>query len=320
MLKCEICGTGVLEDDNFCVSCGANLYLQVNHLATHWNDGIDESITIHWLAQCQRRLLFPIEQTEEIPFVAFEYGWKVLNRIYDLADAPPSGSRFDGEPRVVNRIISVLSSYELIGDTIDKNKDLILKLCDCVLEKRDEAFLGGTRGTITLEDAPASAQRVKNTATELCKTLETAVDGGEYEAAAIALLKILYGVRNVRVHAALPKEAKSVLRQGDSVPRYRTQGAALRANTQEVFFLTEIILSIGKALVGAKASLSQPELELLIRSRIGQLCKDITRRVAAWRSPNSPLSGGEISASEHERLKILLANAHLEIDRLNRAP
>ena len=74
MLICERCGETSNSDDNFCLSCGRDLSLKAE-----WTREVAEANNIHWLAQCQRRLFSPIDESEEVPFVAFEYGWKALN-------------------------------------------------------------------------------------------------------------------------------------------------------------------------------------------------------------------------------------------------
>jgi hypothetical protein len=76
MLICERCGETSNSDDNFCMSCGRDLSLKAE-----WTREVAEANSIHWLAQCQRRLFSPIDESEEVPFVAFEYGWKALNRL-----------------------------------------------------------------------------------------------------------------------------------------------------------------------------------------------------------------------------------------------
>lgn len=40
------------------------------------------SNNINWLAQCQRRLKYPIDQSDRVGLTAFEYGWKSFNNIY----------------------------------------------------------------------------------------------------------------------------------------------------------------------------------------------------------------------------------------------
>ena len=83
MRMCIFCGTPALYDQTECSGCGYDL-----NQKPEWSQSVEEANNLHWLAQAQRRLVLPIEQSDEIPFLAIEYSWKVLNRFDNAIQVP----------------------------------------------------------------------------------------------------------------------------------------------------------------------------------------------------------------------------------------
>jgi hypothetical protein len=42
---------------------------------------MDQAIALHWMAQAERRLDFPVDSTEDGGWSAFEYAWKALHSV-----------------------------------------------------------------------------------------------------------------------------------------------------------------------------------------------------------------------------------------------
>jgi hypothetical protein len=112
MRSCENCGAELEPDDVNCPACIAALELQlhVDEARPKWSEKIDEYVCFHWLAQCQRRLMFPVDETEEIPYVAFD---RARRRSSDRG-ATHAGRRKHGDDEVtVFAIMAAVLGREL---------------------------------------------------------------------------------------------------------------------------------------------------------------------------------------------------------------
>src|SRR5678816_3802810 len=105
---CEICGHKVDKDDNYCWVCGHNLLR--NELP--WTEEVEEANNLHWLAQIQRRLVLPTDSTEKRPFLAFEYGWKVLENLHNSLSIPEIVDSTTGKKRKRNTKEKILYLFD----------------------------------------------------------------------------------------------------------------------------------------------------------------------------------------------------------------
>jgi hypothetical protein len=306
-MRCENCDTEVLPDDNFCHVCGDDLQsqLQVNESRPQWTDKIDEAVCFHWLAQCQRRLMFPVEATEEIPYVAFEYGWKVVNRLYNQLKVPKQIDPKTGKKRKATAKESLIYLLEHFGATstvIDENRGRIERLCDCVLEIPDPTRMSERRGFIAFDesfgeipedDSPddKTAEESKTTAKAVCTGLRDALATDDRSNFANALADMLLSVRNARVHATLSKPTQRRLGNEDHASirikrRYGEDGMPIPdPSDYEINETAEIQLAIGKILLRAKTGQSPEDVENIVRSRVKQIKDEIYQRVTKWRRP-----------------------------------
>ncbi len=91
MLVCPKCGTQLPFWSNYCGDCGQSLHLVKKETTLKWDESIAQAEVLKWLAQCERRLIHPLDSTERTGLSAFEYGWKAFNALY---------AQFDGKPDI----------------------------------------------------------------------------------------------------------------------------------------------------------------------------------------------------------------------------
>ena len=244
----------------------------------------------------------PMEPTEEIPFLAFEYAWKVVNRLYNSLSIPKVRDQKTGKTRDANAKESTLylfEKYDATSAIIEANKKKIQELCDCVLEVSDRAKILGKRVYVVFEEAPPEeAMELRKSAIEKCERLARAVDVGNQRDASEALVESLLSVRNARVHAAVDNPKEKSPPGGELVDSTRTERKqkgikhidlasggtiqSVRREDYEIHTVAEIALSIGKILISKKTSQALDEITDLVDSRTSQLVIAIYERVQEW--------------------------------------
>jgi hypothetical protein len=283
---CERCAEPV-EDDDFCCMCGCYLWLQESHFKAPWSEGVVEANNIHWLAQCQRRLEFPVEGTEEKSFAAFEYAWKVINRLYNELTIPKvldADSMKWREANAKESTLFLFKNYDVTRAVIERNRVLIQSFCDCVLEVSDKACMGEKRGFITFDDVSATkASQLRESSVAKCETLVKAIDLKDYEAAAAALVETLLSVRNARVHASYYKKGAKLPVGGAGYSQRRSRDGSDKRRDYEIYVVATILLSIGIVVIAGKTKTDATEIEELVNSRAGQLAKAIYDTVTSWK-------------------------------------
>lgn len=291
MLTCKNCGNeSVQPEDNFCTACTRPILPKVRPGGTIWTVSLDEAVCFHWLAQCERRLTFPIESTEEMPYVAFEYGWKVINRFYNELELSESTDPKAGKKQslpVKKSFLHLLEKLEVIDKVIDENRDLIAKLCDCVLETPDSERMKEKRGFITFDQSSVEdAKEAKVTAVAVCRALRVGLESNDSAKTAEALIGALISVRNARIHATLPKpDTRHLGTSADSVRRLRHTSETHKSDDHsdyEINVTAVMLLSIGKILLSAKTKRNRDDVEDIIRSRMRQMMDEIYERVSRW--------------------------------------
>jgi hypothetical protein len=138
-------------------------------------DSIENNI--NWLAQCKRRIYYPIDHSERVGLSAFEYGWKSFNNIYDEFK---SGS-------AKNRMYECLDRY-LDSDEFFKNHQHDLeKFCtiDHRIYVQDENYN-------SLNPKLSSQVEELQKSILACNHIETPKK----------LIDCLYTIRNARIHGS----------------------------------------------------------------------------------------------------------------------
>jgi hypothetical protein len=253
MKRCTLCGNTMEDSWGCCMVCRTDVANMIE-----WNEGLEQADNLHWLARAQRRIEIPIESSDEIPFLAIEYSWKVLNRLYGSLPVekirdPKTGKMRDENAR--ERIVRLFDNLNVIQEIIDANKLRIDTLCKCILEEG---------GDITFEDG--------------CQTLAASIRDNNYKEAAEALIKTLYSVRNARVHAQVSEPGQRDV-GGEVGSNVRIRGPGEK---DEVYTIAEILLSIGKILIRARTQMPKEHIEIIVRSRVFQLAQMIYERVKSW--------------------------------------
>lgn len=268
------------EGDLYCIACGYDLERKLE-----WTPDVEEANNLHWLAQAQRRLVLPIESTEYIPFLSFEYSWKVLNRLYNSIPIPKVFDPEKGKNRERNaqeKILYLIHHVDATKTIIDRNEARIGKLCDCVLEIPDRNYFTGKRGYVDFDDAsPEQAADLRKCAIDQCQTLMDAVLKKDYEEGTTALIKALYSVRNARVHANVFIPEKAPL-GGSSESSRRARKASNQKHDYEINTIAELMLSVCKILLAAKTSQPVDHIDDLVISRTSQIAREIYSEVVKW--------------------------------------
>src|SRR5262249_54304041 len=120
------------------------------------------------------------------------------------------------------KILYLFQYYDVLQRLMDRNRDLIERLCDCVLEVSDKAYFGDKRGFISFDDEAQEDAIIK------CKRLANSMSHPiDYEQAADTLIDALLSVRNARVHASVrkPEEPEELPIGGESYSSVTIRGA-----------------------------------------------------------------------------------------------
>jgi hypothetical protein len=302
MYACANCRTEVQDDDNWCENCGCNLWLQTDHLRLQWTPTIDEANNIHWLAQSKRRLEVPIESTEDISFLAFEYAWKVINHLYNALAIPKIHDPATGknrEPTAKESVLHLFKRYDVANAILELNRDLIKGLCDCVLQVSDHAYYGDIRGYVKFDNSvQKNLPEIRQKATEQCNELAKSLDTGDDSLAIERLIDVLLSIRNARVHASVMKTATKPPVGGSPQSSRRSRGTGITDDTgkrhdYEIYTVAEIIRSMGEIVISAKIDKPLKDIQEWVRSRVGQLACEIYERVQSWGPDLSRITGKE---------------------------
>jgi hypothetical protein len=131
---------------------------------------------INWLAQCKRRMYYPIDHSDKVGLSAFEYGWKSFNNIFD---------EFSGTAK--KKMYDCLDRYLDFDDFFQNHQQDLEKFCSIdhkiYMEDKDYNSLN-----------PKLSIQVK----ELQKSI---LAFNHYETPK-RLVDCLYTVRNARIHGS----------------------------------------------------------------------------------------------------------------------
>ncbi len=142
-----------------------------------WDESIPDDMCINWLAQCKRRLYYPLDSSERAGLSAFEYAWKAFNNLY----AP-----FPGKPDK-KKMYACLDVYLNKRDFIETNRSRIVALCDDI-----------SSGKFAIHGLANHDLFPK--AHEYSKGLEKALKSDDEDWGTKALVDLLYIFRNARIH------------------------------------------------------------------------------------------------------------------------
>lgn len=132
---------------------------------------------INWLAQCKKRMYYPVDRPDYAGLTAFEYGWKSFNNLYSEFKSGPDREKMR----------ACFKKYVSAKDFFEKNRKSLIKFCDIDhhIYMMDDQYgnLGPKIGNQVLQ-------------------LKEAIDKEEYQTIIENLMACLYTVRNARIHGS----------------------------------------------------------------------------------------------------------------------
>lgn len=132
---------------------------------------------INWLAQCLRRMRYPIDNSERVGLSAFEYGWKSFNSLYSKFNAKTDRQRmYDCLEKHLNH-----ESF-----FVDNERDLH-RFCE-------------VDHKIYIADDNYNALNPK--LSSQVQSLKEALNSKNYVTTPLRLVDCLYTVRNARIHGS----------------------------------------------------------------------------------------------------------------------
>lgn len=137
----------------------------------------DYNMCLNWLAQCKRRLYYPLDTSERSGLSAFEYAWKAVNNLY----AP-----FPGRPDK-KKMYACLDAYLNKRNFLETNRSRMITLCNDV-----------SSGRFAIYDVAARDLFPK--ACIHSDELKRAVSSNDENLGAEALVDLLDVFRNARIH------------------------------------------------------------------------------------------------------------------------
>jgi hypothetical protein len=269
VLKCIPCdcetGFGSVPGE-FCVDCGTQIQ-RVIWTGEVWTPSHPDATVLNWLAQCERRMCFPVDSTEDAGFAGFEYAWKVFNHLYQ-----PCGKANDG---AMQKARFCLQEYLNAEEFADRERHSINSLCHYVLHD-DPEYMEDTRITIDLPEQDDDRTRtILRRATNHCKHVRKALKSRKHIDALVGTVRTLYELRNARIH-------------GDIIAGTEKVGKP-RVSSVEFGTVLGLLVNLDIAVLAGKSRAPQETIRDLITSRTLQLVREIHTRATNWVLPSDTL-------------------------------
>jgi len=238
---CQYCGYQSPPDHSFCENCGWDLATPERI----WYEGLTGATVIHWLAQAQRHLDYPLDSSERSGWPAFDYAWRAFNHLYNLLEP--------GKFNEMDRAKKALEKTEL--------PTLVLRL-ERVAASAPQAVSNTTESTTSIKTTSWSSLE------ELCKRLANRTKDAE-PLAPMEFVKTIYGRRNIRTHGS---------EEGGSLKTARRV-----YESDLVKWGTKVMIDICEHLVpyALKTPYSPLDVKGYIRSRELQLIDELQTGIAA---------------------------------------
>jgi hypothetical protein len=217
-----------------------------------WHEGVPEATKLNWLAQCWRRLRYPVDDSERTGLPAFEYAWKVFNALY----VEHTGKRER------DKVVQCLDQYLDQPAFLRRERDVIERFCDRVLNQ--EVHLSFEEGSEGYKQWAARTHPIMNR----CRELKDALGQNDFRKAADRLGNMLYDLRCCRIHGEV-----STTRVGSKQGRHVTTAA-------------QILERLCRAVLSRKTGRKEADLDQMIEYRLIELVHDLRenalRYAARW--------------------------------------
>ena len=132
---------------------------------------------INWLAQCKKKVDYPVDRSDRAGLTAFEYGWKSFNNLYSEFKVGPDREKMR----------ACLDKYIVAQDFINANKKSLVGFCDI-------------HHRIYMTDAQYEGLNPK--LSSQVQRLKESIAAGDHSGVMTHLLDCLYTVRNARIHGS----------------------------------------------------------------------------------------------------------------------
>jgi hypothetical protein len=235
-IRCDKCWRTVASGESTC-KCGWFVDLP----DFRWNPHVPQAYVLHWMAQCHRKLHYPLDESERGRWPAFDYAWRTFNYLYNQITP--------GTSRDMARIRASLEQTD--------TELLLIRLREIAAR-----FAKGTSDPAVDRFALLDSESDHVLAiTKLEKMLSTL--GGENDQSRESVtqfIKEIYTARHARVHGHVQA------------------GVSLHKTTEEIVLLDWMIESISDAnkfLLVHLSDLKEPQINAYILSRVFQLLKQI---------------------------------------------
>lgn len=225
-----------------------------------WHPALPDAIVLHWLAQSERRENFPLDSSEGVGLAAFEYAWKAFNQLYDGFGNPDA----TGMARVRLCLRAYLDASAFVRD----HKESLSELCHYVLNDDQKLKDEFKKIVIAFPGEPEQRiQRILKKAASCCKQIRSAMKSGNPYPAVEEMSRVLYALRNARIHGHYEAASIRVPRQGHPVP-----GSPPTDKFKTILFL---LRELDVSLLAGKLKVPETDIRELVTSRTLQLVQEI---------------------------------------------
>lgn len=247
-------------DANFCQYDGEKV-TGIEWKGKSWNENLPEAGILHWLAQSQRREKVPLDSSEGVGLIAFEYAWKVFNQIYDSFGPPRS--------KAMGKMNRCLREYLDANEFVRRNDELLNKLCHYLLKDDDNLNEEFERIVIAFDCEPEERERILNKVKGNCQVIRSSIKSGDSFVVVLEMVRALYALRNARIHGH--RETVSGFRPRQGPPPKPPQPS------NEFITILSLMRGLDVSLLAGKLRIPEMDINELIMSRTLQLMREIRK-------------------------------------------
>ena len=248
-LLCSKCGAVVSDQDNYCEECGNSLRPTREPPPQDLIEKAKEWPCIQWLAQCERRLSFPLDRSEASAFVSVEYAWKALNFMYRPQRKLAKGPEIEAVKTFVCSTVNGKWFLEEMGqycrtlrDNIEINRQAqpsqLIPIMEQFAAEKEENF-----------DAWSAS-----------------LDGSDGSKMASETAAFVYQIRNARVHGESSADSFN----------------ATEKDWKDITRVAEILGRLVIHLFSNFQTQKQSDIEWVIEMRVMELMRAIQKEAAKW--------------------------------------
>jgi hypothetical protein len=250
-------------DANFC-PLGGEEVIGFEWQGKSWNEQLPDAVILHWLAQSERREQVPLDSSEGVGLIAFEYAWKAFNQLYDGFG--------DSEATALAKVKLCLREYLDAGDFVQRNHELLNRLCHYVLKDDDKLNEEFEKIVVGFPYEPEERiRRILKRVNGGCKQLRSAMRSGYSFTVVQEMVRVLYALRNARIHGHYEAVSMEVPRHGPPLRR--------PLPTDEFKTILWLLRRLDVSLLAGKLKIPETNIRELVMSRTLQLISEIRKAI-----------------------------------------